>query len=427
MFFTPKYCFSITSTLSQLKVRRLLLCNDRWINVNAYVHEQNEVQKLFQTIKQSQQCRLSLRNNHFTQQSPLHCMNNRYFTSTSGDTDSAAEPPSNMPQGLVTTNFDKLVTTLPYDDSHFVTVSDELVNLATENSLAVRRSRRQASVDHTNNNGVDEESHRGYIDSILNDKNDDEGNDENDSDDADDTDYDQTTTLVKGVPLITYEGEETYFQFDYRNHKTEINTPMSNLLRKIETTLHNAHLEPFGRYRGVGTLKSNIENMQEGERFRLGRGRSLKKDGVIVQLRRKKVNTTGFIKLKYALLRLLKDRQAIYGSGNTNTITELKWKQIGRSFFGPDSDICIKYKEAEGILRDLWFRGKSDKFNHLQKWHFRLVQKKKERLLHPRDPNEPITPKATKQKKYIPRQPSKNRFLWDDKRMAILERQIKYA
>jgi hypothetical protein len=426
MILIRRHCISIATTLlSHHQQQRRVSLNCRRITLDLQKHPRYVLHSLFQTNKQSQSSYLSLIYHHCTGTLSFHCTNYRCFTSITNGTDSIVEQATTTKQPLVSPTMKELVTTIPHDNSHLVTVSNDLVNIAIQNSLAVKNSRRRASSRHYNDNVDDTDSNRGYIESLFDyneGEDDDEGNDE---DDSYEIDGDQTSTERMDLPLITYEGEETYFQFDYRNHTTAVNAPMSNLLRKIETTLFNAHLEPFGRYRGVATLKHNIEIMNEGVKFRLGRGRSLQKDGVIVPKRKKIQNTTGYIQLKRALLRLLKDRQAIYGSGNTNTITELKWKQIGRSFFGPDSDICISYQETEDILRDLWFRGKSDKFNHLQKWHFRLVQKKKEQLLHPRDPNEPITPKAKKQKRYLPKQSSKNRFLWNDRRIAEIERQIK--
>jgi hypothetical protein len=314
------------------------------------------------------------------------------------------------------------IKAIPKVESHHVMITDDLINIARHNSFAVQRNRRKKSPTSdfiAKYKGAQLVDHEEQMD--------DEDDDNGEGGHYNELEHGDPSSHLSPPPLITYEGKETYFQFDYRNHKTEVKTAMKNLLEKIETTLLNAHLEPYDKFRGVGTIKQNIALMEEGVKFRLGRRRSLKKDGTVIPIRKRPQNITGYIQLKRALLRLLKDRHAIYSSGNTNTITELKWKKIGQGFFGPDSDICVKYVEAERMLCDLWFRGKSDVFDKKQKWHFRLVEKKKQRLLHPRDPNEPIKPKAVKQKRYLPRQPQKDRFHWDDKRMAAIERDVLYV
>ena len=275
---------------------------------------------------------------------------------------------------------------IPKVESHHVMVTNDLIDIARHNSVTVQKYRLKVSTKPdflTKYRGEALTDHEEQMD---------------DEDEGEENDVNKLEHDGVPPPLITYEGKETYFQFDYRNHKTEVNAPMKNLLEKIETTLYNTHLEPYEKFRGVATMKQNIELMEEGVKFRLGRRRSMTKDGGVMAIRKHPENVTGYIQLKRALLRLLKDRHSIYTSGNTNTITELKWKKIGQGFFGPDSDVCVKYNQAERMLRDLWFRGTSDIFNKLQKWHFRLVEKKKQRLLHPRDPDEPVTPKAVKKK-----------------------------
>ena len=312
------------------------------------------------------------------------------------------------------------IIVIPKIESHHVMITNDLIDIARHNSFAVQKTQ---SKESSISNFLAKYKAKELAD-----------DEEQMDDDYGEADHgseleggELLSSNILPPPLITFEGRETYFQFDYRNHKTEVNEPMKNLLEKIETTLHDAHLERHAKFRGVGTIKQNIELMEEGVKFRMGRRRSMKKDGAVIPIRKRPENLTGYIQLKRALLRLLKDRHTIYTSGNTNTITELKWKKIGQGFFGPDSDICVKYKEAERMLRDLWFGGKSDIFHKLQKWHFRLVEKKKQRLLHPRDPNEPITPKAVMKKRYLPRQPQKDYFHWDDKRMAAIEREVLYV
>jgi hypothetical protein len=172
--------------------------------------------------------------------------------------------------------------------------------------------------------------------------------------------------------------------------------------------LYNAHLEPYGKFRGVATVRSNIENMKEGTKFRIGRKRSLTKLGVIQPLHvRRRFNLAGYTFLTRTILRLLKERHAIYSTGGTPVINELKWKNIGKSFFGPDSDICIRHRHVQVILRDLWFRGHSELFAHCHKWHFRRLKQREERALHPPEEidifgdSEETTRRVTRTPRYV--------------------------
>jgi hypothetical protein len=177
------------------------------------------------------------------------------------------------------------------------------------------------------------------------------------------------------APLFIYRARPTYFQFDYRNHDVPITVSMQGLLRKIEATLENADLEPFGKERGVETMKRNIENLAEGEGYRV-RNRSRNKLGSIQKAKKGTLLTLN----RYALLKLLKERHCIYATGIHERLGQLNFVEIGRSFFGPESDVEVRGWEAEQILNELWFQGKSNRFQGLQRRHFAILRKKQSRL-----------------------------------------------
>lgn len=175
---------------------------------------------------------------------------------------------------------------------------------------------------------------------------------------------------MREVPLITYKATPTYFQFDYRNHDAPLTESMQGLLRKIEATLENADLEPFGRNRGVETIKRNIENLREGDRYRI-RKRSRSKSGLIERKKKDKVNVN-----RYTLLKLLKERHCIYTTGTHERLGQLDQIVLGRSLFGPESDVKITSREVEQVLNELWFQGVSSRFRGLQRTHFALLRRK---------------------------------------------------
>jgi hypothetical protein len=276
---------------------------------------------------------------------------------------------------------------IPKVESHSVMISNDLVDFAERNSSAMQNLKQKG---RSTSDFCDEYKLNEWAD---HDKEMDYDDDDYVEGDHDSGTYDgESPSNILPPPPFTFEGKETYFQFDYRNHKTEVNPTMKNLLNKIEKTIHNAHLEPYGKFRGVATIRLNIALMEEGEKFRLGRRKSWIKDGTLVPIRKWPPNLTGQIRLKRDFVRILKDRHTIYTAGNMNVLSELKWKKIGQGFFGPDSDICVKPADAVTMLRDLWFRGESNLFNKFQHWHFRLLEKKKKKdLLSPQPPtlNEP--------------------------------------
>jgi hypothetical protein len=305
-------------------------------------------------------------------------VNSSFFSSTTVTTTTTTQPNSST---------DEQVVNIPFNDSLLVTVSDDLVNIARNNSSLLHNLETRTIEESPDNDALH-----------------------------------TAAPPIATSQLLTYEGKETYFQFDYRNHPPITCVPMQNLLRKIEATLHSAHLEPYGPYRGVATMKQNIERMEEGEKFRLGRGKSMRKLGVIAPIIYNPENLHGYIALSRALLRLLKDRHAIYGSGDTPVLTEMNWKKIGQGFFGPDSDICIKYKEAEDILRDLWFRGKNDRFTHLQFTHFRLLKKKREAAMQMPTEVDQSAENENEDGQHMPKPPRKKR----SKRMAKRESEMEH-
>jgi hypothetical protein len=176
------------------------------------------------------------------------------------------------------------------------------------------------------------------------------------------------------IPLITYRARTTYFQFDYRNHDTPITESMQGLLRKIEATLENTDLEPFGKNRGLETMRQNITNLGEGEGYRI-KNRSLNKSGSIEPVKKFNLNLN-----RYALMKLLKERHCIYATGVHERFGQLDFVELGRSFFGPDSDVEVRGWEAEEILSELWFRGTSSRFRGLQRRHFALLRRKKAKI-----------------------------------------------
>jgi hypothetical protein len=177
--------------------------------------------------------------------------------------------------------------------------------------------------------------------------------------------------------------KELYFQWDYRNHPKVEHPNMIRLLKKIEVTLKDTHLEPFGTERGVETMRRNIESMENGTRFRLGRGKSLEVGKRNLDLRRYTVN--GVLKphgkklqrkmnimlrtrpLMKSLLKLLCDRHSVYASGYTSDLGVLSPKMIGQSFFGPKTKKKVNTKEAKVMLRQFWILGFSEEFNKMRK------------------------------------------------------------
>jgi hypothetical protein len=199
---------------------------------------------------------------------------------------------------------------------------------------------------------------------------------------ADDNATTQQTIQAPGTTIYHYKStEETYFQWDYRYHRKVKETNMINMLKKIETTLHNAHLEPYGKQRGVDTVRNNLLNLDVKEKFRLGRNKSLEKGKIIrksgknglapdykvMHERMKRLLRPMY--LLRSMLKVLYERHAIYASGYTVELSKLDEYCLGESFYGYKTHIRMDHHTAKLILRELWLHGWSGKFNKLQKEH----------------------------------------------------------
>jgi hypothetical protein len=228
---------------------------------------------------------------------------------------------------------EQLEVRIPGTDSLVIMVSDELVDMVKQNSELIESQYKHRIEDEDYNND-----------------------------------------LIEPPPVIMYKDEATYFQFDYRNHPPITDVSMKNLLRKIEASLYRTHLEPYGRDRGVQTMAQNVESFKEGKMFRVG-SKSYNKHGTIEPVKKAEVKVN-----RYSLLRLLKERHTIYATGNHSRLATVDKNIIGKSFFGPESDINVLHKEAELLLRDLWFFGMSQRFNGLQRRHFSMENRKYDKL-----------------------------------------------
>ena len=181
---------------------------------------------------------------------------------------------------------------------------------------------------------------------------------------------------IGAVPLITYKGKETYFQFDYRHHPPIVNQDIKNLLRKIERVLRNIHLEPLGNFnRGVETMQKNVENMKEGEDYRVSR-KTYSTGGLFQLIDEEKPRTT-----RFSLLKTLTERHALYATGNNPKFGQLKKNVLGQSLFGTDSEVEVKASVTAIILRDLWCNGSSTMFEGLQRRHFAMKRRKEGKIL----------------------------------------------
>jgi hypothetical protein len=173
-------------------------------------------------------------------------------------------------------------------------------------------------------------------------------------------------------PLTYYKtGEETFFQFDYRNvTKPLLNSQLDILLRKIESTAKDTELEPYCARRGTVTLRKNIEQLPDGGKFRLGGGKkSMKKMGEGYD---KAVYVTSHRALRKAMINLIWERHAIMTTGKTHEWKKIPSAVIGQSLLGPDTRVVVDRKLGQDILQELWIRGVSSKYN-------RIIKKNKER------------------------------------------------
>jgi hypothetical protein len=177
--------------------------------------------------------------------------------------------------------------------------------------------------------------------------------------------------MIRAVPIIMYKGEEAYFQFDYRNHPPVTDNDTKNLIRKIERVLRNIHLEPIGdKDRGVETMRMNVENMADGEDYRLSR-RSYHKNGLFEPINAVPPKIT-----RKALLKTLTERHSLYVTKNNPRFGGLDRNKLGQSLFGEDSEVEVKARDVAAILHDLWCFGYSSFFNGLQRRHFAMKRRK---------------------------------------------------
>jgi hypothetical protein len=190
--------------------------------------------------------------------------------------------------------------------------------------------------------------------------------------------------------------EETFFQWDYRNHHNVIEWNMVNMLTKIDKTLKDAHLEPYGKQRGVDTVRNNVLSLDVTEKFRLGRHKSLQKGKLCCKVTRKGIipdydktqkRMQQLLRPMYlmrSILKVIYERHAIYASGYTEQIAHLDPFCLGESFFGPDTKIRVDYDTARLMLRELWLHGHSSTFNKLQKNHNAQQERMKEKNYRPK-------------------------------------------
>ena len=170
---------------------------------------------------------------------------------------------------------------------------------------------------------------------------------------------------------------------------------MKNLLQKIEATIHNAHLEPFGRARGVQTVRENIMYMEVGDKYRLGHKKSFTKGRLVLRYQRggllpdyKRTNEQMRQRLRpkpllRSIFKCLYERHAIHATGCTPALGIVDDRTLGESFFGPDTHITLNQIDAKLILRELWLHGHSSKFNKLQKNHNKHQELLKEKNWKP--------------------------------------------
>lgn len=190
--------------------------------------------------------------------------------------------------------------------------------------------------------------------------------------------------------------EETYFQWDYRNHPEVKERNVVNTLIKINRTLKDAHLEPHGKQRGVDTVRNNILNLDVTEKFRLGRHKSLQKgkisckstrDGVKPDYERMQRRMTKLLRpnsLLRSILKVIYERHAIYASDYTEQIAHLDPCCLGESFFGPETNVRVDYDTSRLMLRELWLHGHSGTFNKLQGKHNAHQERLKEKNYRPK-------------------------------------------
>lgn len=166
-----------------------------------------------------------------------------------------------------------------------------------------------------------------------------------------------------------------------------------NVIRKIEQALNGAHLEPFGKRRGLRTLRRNILTFDKGTKFRLAQTKSFFKrkskvtyrNGSKIPSRKfmaKRINSAlGTSRLLKIIFQLLYDRHTIHACGHMAIIGTLDRYALGESFFGPTTHVFMTSKTAKMIIRELWLHGRSRTFSKMQNDHDIYQKMLKRRIL----------------------------------------------
>ena len=195
--------------------------------------------------------------------------------------------------------------------------------------------------------------------------------------------------IKKSVPGTLFNRNrtrETFFQWDYRNHPRVKDVFMLGYLNEIALILKNVNLEPFGKYRGVETMRQNILNMELSARRRimtcLAYGKFVDKDmyqylmdDVIIESlgktldkeRQQKALSPG--PMRRALFELLCHRHAIYASGRIFDLNSVSYDLLGKSFFGPNARVNLSARQVKLILKELWTLGVSQRMNVVH-WNY---------------------------------------------------------
>ena len=251
----------------------------------------------------------------------------------------------------------------PYDD-------DDDVDTTESNIQKVENK------DATSQNSIDEDE---YEDDDYEDEDDyDDISTGSDSVESSQVAYNPTRNIKKyevpegPVPsaiIFQKTGKETFFQFDYRNAPPPANMKpnLASLLEKIQITLKDTEYEPYHNRRGCETLRTNIQNLPDGTKFRVGGAKkSAQKVGDGYD---KAVNVTTHRALRKSMFYLLWERHAIMTSGTTHDWKKLSSKAIGQSLLGPETRVVVDQRLGKEIIQELWIRGVSSKFNRLIKRH----------------------------------------------------------
>jgi hypothetical protein len=193
--------------------------------------------------------------------------------------------------------------------------------------------------------------------------------------------YSVARSLKPPDTTIYHRSQPTYFQWDYRNHRKMDGMTHVKLLGKIEQALKDAHLEPFGKRRGVRTVRRNILLFNRGTRFRLAQTKSFVKRKTLQTYKHgSKIPSRKFMarktnrllqtgRLLKTMFQLIYERHTIRTCKHTAYIGSLDRYALGESFFGPTTHISMTAKTAKMILRELWLHGRSRTFTKMQNNH----------------------------------------------------------